>query len=138
MNQRTTTLSIHTRRRGLVEITREIRAWTAQQPVATGLLTVFIRHTSASLLIQENADPDVLADLADALERFAPRAFPYRHKAEGEDDMPAHIKASLSKTHLSVPLVKGKLALGEWQAVYLVEHRDAPHRREVVLYLSGE
>lgn len=138
MRQTTTIFFIETRGRGFHDVTGSVRRWAEGRDMKEGLLTVFIRHTSASLMIQENADPDVLADLADALERFAPRAFPYRHKAEGADDMPAHIKASLSKTHLSVPLQKGKLVLGEWQAIYLVEHRDQPHRREVVLYLSGE
>jgi secondary thiamine-phosphate synthase enzyme len=104
---------------------------------ADGLLTLFIRHTSASLTIQENADPDVLRDLADALDRFAPRKHPYRHDMEGPDDMPAHIRSMLTAASLSIPVVCGRLVLGTWQAIYLVEHRDAPHTREIALHYVG-
>jgi secondary thiamine-phosphate synthase enzyme len=106
--------------------------------IRDGLCTCFIRHTSASLLIQENADPDVLRDLEDFFKRIVPRDAPYRHDTEGPDDMPSHIKSALTATSLSIPLQQGKLALGTWQALYLFEHRDAPHTREVMLHLIGE
>jgi secondary thiamine-phosphate synthase enzyme len=102
------------------------------------LLTLFIRHTSASLTIQENADPDVLRDLLDALEGLAPRDVAYAHDVEGPDDMPAHITSMLTSTSLSVPVSAGRMVLGTWQALYLIEHRDAPHSREVVLHYVGE
>lgn len=139
MHPRTTTLSIRTRKRGLVEITGEIRAWTAQQAMTTGLLTVFIRHTSASLLIQENADPDVQLDLERFFARLVPDGDPlFAHTTEGADDMPAHVRAALTQTHLAIPLVDGALALGTWQGVYVYEHRTRGHVREVVLHLAGE
>ena len=122
---------------GFSDITREVSAWLASVGAADGLLTLFVRHTSASLTIQENADPDVLRDLADALDRLAPRAARYRHTVEGPDDMPAHIRAMLTATSLGVPVVAGRTALGTWQAIYLVEHRDAPHRREIALHFVG-
>jgi secondary thiamine-phosphate synthase enzyme len=104
-----------------------------------GLLTVFIQHTSASLLIQENADPDVVRDLTDYFERIAPENDPhYRHTMEGPDDMPAHIKTALTTTQLSIPLIDGELALGTWQGIYVFEHRSRPHRRMVALHLLGE
>jgi secondary thiamine-phosphate synthase enzyme len=104
-----------------------------------GLLTVFIQHTSASLLIQENADPDVVRDLTDYFERIAPENDPhYRHTIEGPDDMPAHIKTALTTTQLSIPLIDGELALGTWQGIYVFEHRSRPHRRMVALHLLGE
>ena len=139
MRQRTTTLSIRTHGRGLVEITSQLRAWTAQQAMTMGLLTAYFRHTSASLLIQENADPDVQADL----ERFFSRLVPdgdrlFAHTTEGPDDMPAHVRAALTQTHVSIPLIDGTLALGTWQGVYLYEHRVRGHEREVVLHLAGE
>ena len=123
----------------LFDLTGQISAWVARQRIAVGLLTVFVRHTSASLVIQENADPDVLRDLQDFFARVAP-AEPslYRHRAEGPDDMPAHIKAVLTQTSLSIPVLDGKPALGTWQAIYLFEHRDVSHRREIVLHLIGE
>ena len=138
MRQAQTTLSVKTSGPGLVEITRPVADWVEEQDLTQGLLTVFIRHTSASLLIQENADPDVLADLTDAYARLAPKDGPYRHSAEGPDDMPAHIKAALSQTSLSIPLLDGRLALGTWQGVFVFEHRDRPHTRQVVLHLAGE
>ena len=125
--------------RGLHEVTGEVRQWAEGQGLRTGLLTLFIRHTSASLLIQENADPDVLADLDSFLTRLVPedRSL-YRHNAEGPDDMPSHIRAALTQTHLSVPLVESRLALGTWQGIYIFEHRHAPHRRVMCLHLIGE
>lgn len=125
--------------RGLVEITPEVNRWVAEQRIATGLLTLFCRHTSASLLIQENADPDVGGDLETYFERIAPEEpGRYVHDAEGPDDMPAHIRAALTQVHLSIPVASGRLALGTWQGIYLFEHRRARHRREVVLHLIGE
>ncbi len=104
----------------------------------TGLLTVFCRHTSASLLIQENADPTVRTDLEAFFDRLAPQAGPYRHNSEGPDDMPAHLKTALTQVQLSIPLVSSELALGTWQGIYLFEHRTRPHRREIVLHLIGD
>lgn len=112
-------------------------AWLRSINACDGLLTLFIRHTSASLTIQENADPDVLRDLVDALARAAPREGGYRHAMEGPDDMPAHIKSMLTATSLGVPVDGGVMVLGTWQAIYLIEHRDAPHRREIVLHYVG-
>ena len=107
--------------------------------IADGLLTCFIRHTSASLVIQENADPDVLADLEDFMRGLAPRETgAYRHTAEGPDDMPSHIRAALTATSISIPVQRGELALGTWQGLYLFEHRDARHQREVLLHLIGD
>jgi len=132
-------LSLPARGPGLHEVTREVTAWLAQQPVRDGLLTVFVRHTSASLLIQENADPDVQRDLESFFGRLVPEdSRLYRHTAEGPDDMPAHIKGALTQTQLSIPVSDGRLALGTWQGIYLFEHRHAPHRRELALHLIGE
>jgi len=131
-------LRIDTPGAGLHEITREVAAWTAGQAMATGLLTLFCRHTSASLLIQENADPDVARDLQDYFAALAPESAAYRHQDEGPDDMPAHLRAALTQVQLSIPLVAGRLALGTWQGIYLFEHRRRPHRREVVLHLIGD
>ena len=133
----THTLVFETRGPGFTDITGEIGTWLHDEGVREGLLGVFIAHTSASLTIQENADPDVLRDLADALERVAPREHPYRHASEGSDDMPAHIKSMMTSTSLSIPVQEGRMALGTWQGVYLVEHRDAPHRRRVTLTFLG-
>ncbi|MEE8259764.1 MAG: secondary thiamine-phosphate synthase enzyme YjbQ [Nitrospinaceae bacterium] len=139
MKQATHEISVKTRGRGLVNINDEIISWVHAQGMTTGLLTVFIRHTSASLVVQENADPDVLRDLSAFLDRLVPDGDPqYRHSSEGDDDMPAHIRSALTQTQISVPLVKGRLTLGTWQDIYLFEHRTAPHRRQVVLHLSGE
>ena len=139
MTQFTHRLQVATRGKGLYSITKEIGSWTAMQGLRTGLLTVFIQHTSASLTIQENADPDVVRDLNEFFERLVPEdASWYRHTAEGPDDMPAHIRAALTPAQLSVPLVDGSLALGTWQGIYLFEHRASPHRRSVVLHLAGE
>ena len=131
------TLSVDTRGPGLVMITEKAGAWLSDIQAGDGLLTLFIRHTSASLLIQENADPDVHVDLVNALDRLAPRNIPYAHDVEGPDDMPAHIKSALTETSLSVPVRSGRMALGTWQGIYVVEHRDRPHRREVVLHYLG-
>jgi len=138
MRQAAHTLAVATRGPGLVEITSAVAAWVADQGMAMGLLTLFCRHTSASLLIQENADPDVARDLEDYFARLAPPDRAYRHQDEGPDDMPAHLRAALTQTQLSIPLVGGRLALGTWQGIWLFEHRDRPHRREVVMHLLGD
>jgi len=139
MKQATHTLTVRTSHRGLVEVTKAVADWLSEQEVATGLLTLFCRHTSASLLIQENADPDVLGDLETFFERIAPEEpGRYRHHAEGPDDMPSHIRAALTQAQLSIPVAGGKMALGTWQGVYLFEHRRRPHEREIVLHLIGE
>jgi len=130
-------IEVATRGQGLVDVTRTIVDWVSVQGIGEGLLTVFCRHTSASLLIQENADPDVLADLKDFFARIAPPGAGYRHDTEGPDDMPAHIRAALTQTQLSIP-VSGVPMLGTWQGIYLFEHRAAPHRRELVLHLIGQ
>ena len=132
-------LRVPTRGQGLYEITGPIEAWVAGQRLRTGLLTVFVQHTSASLVVQENADPDVVRDLEDFFARLAPEEDPsYRHTIEGSDDMPAHIRAALTLTQLSVPILEGRLALGTWQGIYLFEHRARSHTRSVVLHLLGE
>jgi secondary thiamine-phosphate synthase enzyme len=138
MRQAFHTISVATRGKGLVEITRPVAAWLSEQGFANGLLTAYCRHTSASLLIQENADPDVRTDLEAYFERIAPEDGPYVHDAEGPDDMPGHIRTALTQTHLSIPFESGRLALGTWQGVYLFEHRRAPQRREVRLHAIGE
>jgi secondary thiamine-phosphate synthase enzyme len=130
-------LTVATTGPGFTDLTRDVAAWLSSIRAADGLLTLFIRHTSASLTIQENADPDVLRDLADALDRMAPRTHPYRHDTEGPDDMPAHIRSMLTATSLSVPVLGGKATLGTWQAIYLIEHRDKPHSREIALHYVG-
>jgi secondary thiamine-phosphate synthase enzyme len=132
-------LTVATRGKGLYEITREIAQWINGASVKEGLLTVFVQHTSASLLIQENADPDVVHVLNVFFSRVAPEDNRlYRHTIEGPDDMPAHIRAALTATHLSIPVERGRMALGTWQGVYLFEHRTVPHRRSVVLQLLGD
>jgi len=131
------TLGVETRGPALTEVTGEIRTWLGEVGAADGLLTLFIRHTSASLLIQENADPDVHVDLIEALERLAPRDRSYVHDTEGPDDMPAHIKSALTATSLSIPVRAGVIQLGTWQGIYVAEHRDRPHRREVALHYLG-
>lgn len=138
MRQATTILSFRTNGSGFLEVTKPVSAWVAAQGMGQGLLTLFICHTSASILVQENADPDVLEDLGQALERLAPRTLPYVHRTEGPDDMPAHIKAALTATSLAIPLIDGRLALGTWQGIYVAEHRDRPHTREVAAHLIGE
>jgi secondary thiamine-phosphate synthase enzyme len=138
VTQFTHTLQIATRGKGLYPFTREVALWVSSLNVSTALLTVFVQHTSASLAIQENADPDVVRDLADFFERLAPENDPrYRHQDEGPDDMPAHIRSALTQTQLTIPVVNGRMALGTWQGLYLFEHRAMPHRRSVVLHLIG-
>ncbi len=139
MKQFVQSLNVETRGKGLSEITGPIVEWVSGLSIETGMLTVYIRHTSASLTIQENADPDVVEDI----ERFFARLVPednrlYRHTAEGPDDMPAHIRTVLTQTHLAVPVVRSRLALGTWQGIYLYEHRRRPHRRTVILHASGQ
>jgi secondary thiamine-phosphate synthase enzyme len=139
LQQTRTTLDIPTRGRGLVEVTRPVTEWVSQSGLREGLLTVFVRHTSASLVIQENADPDVRGDLDRFLARLVPDGDPlFRHRDEGPDDMPAHVRAALTAVQLSIPLADGRLVLGAWQGIYLWEHRTRAHRREVVLHLLGE
>jgi len=135
--QRHTRLEIATRGPSFTDITGDIGHWLSQIGAFQGLLTAFIAHTSASLIIQENADPSVKSDLLSALEKLAPRGASYRHTAEGPDDMPAHIKAMLNSVSLSIPVVGGSVALGTWQGVYVLEHRDNPHCRRVDLQFIG-
>jgi secondary thiamine-phosphate synthase enzyme len=131
-------LEVRTRGKGLYPFTREVAAWVSSTKAETGLLTLFIQHTSASLVIQENADPDVVLDLADFFERIAPENDPrYRHDTEGPDDMPAHIRTALTGTSLSIPVISGRMALGTWQGIYVFEHRSGPQRRSVVLQLMA-
>ncbi|AWJ83303.1 hypothetical protein TSH58p_07030 [Azospirillum sp. TSH58] len=139
MRQAVTTLTTRTRGQGLFEVTEPVARWVAAQGMETGLLTVFCRHTSASLVIQENADPDVRGDL----ERFFKRLVPedpalYDHTMEGPDDMPAHIRSALTTVQLSIPVLEGRMALGTWQGIYLFEHRARPHERTLALHLLGE
>ncbi len=139
LRQASTIFNVETRGRGLVEFTHAVTPWVAQSGFETGLLTLFVRHTSASLLIQENADPDVRADL----DRFFARLVPdgdtlFRHQDEGPDDMPAHIRTALTAVSLTIPLAGGRLVLGTWQGLYLWEHRLRAHRREVAAHLLGE
>jgi secondary thiamine-phosphate synthase enzyme len=139
MRQATEEIEIQTRGKGLYNFTRQVESWVRQQHLETGLLTVFVRHTSASLVIQENADPDVLLDLNDCFTRLVPEDNRlYRHTTEGSDDMPAHIRTALTQTQLSIPVIAGGIALGTWQAVYLFEHRSSRQTRQVVLHLIGE
>jgi secondary thiamine-phosphate synthase enzyme len=139
LRQLDTTLGFDTSGRGLLEITRTLETWVGEIGITTGLLTLFIRHTSASLIVQENAAPEVRADL----DRFMARLVPdgdalFRHRDEGFDDMPAHVRSALTATQLSIPIAERRLVLGTWQGVYVWEHRLKPHRREVALHLIGE
>ena len=139
MRQAHTTLQIQTPGRAFVEITRDVKQWATSSGVADGLLTIYVRHTSASLLLQENADPRVTGDLERFFARLVPDGDPlFEHRAEGADDMPAHVRAALTQTHLSIPVIDGAPALGTWQGIYLVEHRTRAHRRQVVLHVIGE
>lgn len=139
LRQFTTSMIFETRGRGLLEVTRPVTEWVDEAGLATGLVTAFVRHTSASLLIQENADRDVRGDLDRFFARLVPDGDPlFRHRDEGADDMPAHVRAALTAVQLAVPLSDGRLALGTWQGIYLWEHRTRPHRRELVLHLLGE
>lgn len=139
MNITNSHMEIPTREKGFVEVTDLVRVWVGNQDIKTGLLNIFIGHTSASLVIQENADGDVLTDL----ERFFSNLVPegsgkYRHSMEGPDDMPAHIRSALTQTSLSIPIVSGRLGLGTWQGIYVYEHRSRPHSRKLTLTLVGE
>lgn len=139
MRQATGILDFKTRGRGLVEVTARIEAWVRDAQIREGLLTVFCRHTSASVIIQENAAPAVRTDLEAFLDQLAPEdPARYRHDDEGPDDMPSHIKTALTGVSLGIPLIGGRLALGTWQGVYLFEHRRAAHTRQLALHLIGE
>ena len=139
MKQAQGTLTFATNGQGLTEITGEVSRWLGEQGVATGMLCVYIRHTSASLMIQENADDRVMRDMEAFFRKLAPEGPDlYAHKAEGRDDMPAHIKGALTQTSLNIPVTDGRMALGTWQGIFLFEHRTSPKRRDVVLHLSGE
>lgn len=139
MKQARHRLTVRTSGQGLYEVTREVAAWVASQDFEEGLLTLFCRHTSASLTIQENADPDVQRDLQDFFKKLAPEdPRLYRHTTEGPDDMPAHIKSALTNVQLSIPVTGGRMALGTWQGIFLFEHRTHAQDRELVLHLIGE
>jgi len=138
MTHHTRYIEIRTRGKRLYPFTREVAEWVGSTGVETGLLTIFCQHTSASLLIQENADPDVTLDLADFFERLVPENDPhYRHTLEGPDDMPSHIRAAVTQTDLSIPVINRRMALGTWQGIYLFEHRSIPQRRSIVLHLAA-
>ena len=130
-------LTVQTSGRGFVDLTAEVAEFVSDARAREGMVMLFIRHTSASLTIQENADPSVLGDLTMVLDRLAPEDAGWSHDTEGPDDMPAHVKAMLTTTSLQIPIVQGELVLGTWQAVYLIEHRRRPHRREIVLQFVG-
>ena len=139
MRQCSHQIHVPTRGKGLYEITAPVAGWLETLGITTGLLTVFVQHTSASLTVQENADPDVVHDLNTFFSRLVPEDNRlYRHTIEGPDDMPAHIRAALTLTQLSIPVRGGAMALGTWQGLYLFEHRSSPHRRSVILHLLGE
>ena len=139
MKQSEFKFSVSTKGRGIYAISKEVEIWMQSQNISSGLLTLFIPHTSASLLIQENADPDVLKDLDRFFNRLVPDGDPlYDHKSEGPDDMPAHIRSALTQTQLSIPVRNNQMALGIWQGIYLFEHRVCPHNRDVLLHLLGE
>lgn len=131
-------LTIQTTGTGFIDLTREVAAFLGEIRGRDGALTAFIRHTSASLTIQENADPSVLADLMTILDRLAPQQFGWTHDTEGPDDMPAHVRTMLTATSLHVPVLSGRMVFGTWQAIYLIEHRTRPHKREVVLQFIGK
>ena len=139
MRQQVTEFRVAARGKGFYEITDEVVGWVRDAAIATGLLTLHVRHTSASLLVQENADPEVRRDFERFFERLVPQGDPlFRHTCEGPDDMPAHIRSALTSTTLSLPVADGRPALGTWQGIYLYEHRDAPHSRRVAAHLLGE
>lgn len=139
MRQASATIEIPTERQGLLDVTDSVNGWVDRQGMTEGLLTIFCRHTSASLLIQENAAPAARRDLEAYFARIAPEdPSAYAHGDEGPDDMPAHLRAALTQVQLSIPLIGGRLALGTWQGIYLFEHRRAPHRRTLALHLSGD
>ena len=139
MKQAEFQFSVSTKGRGIYAISNKVESWVQNQNICSGLLTLFIPHTSASLLIQENADPDVLEDLDRFFNRLVPDGAPlYDHQAEGPDDMPAHIRAALTQTQLSIPIRNNEMALGIWQGIYLFEHRVHPHTRNILLHLLGQ
>jgi secondary thiamine-phosphate synthase enzyme len=138
MRQASTSITIRTAGKGLTDISRQVLDWAGQQGIGEGLLTLFCRHTSASLLIQENASPAAHRDLVAYFERIAPESDVYEHDDEGPDDMPAHLRAALTQTQLSIPIFGGELALGRWQGIFLFEHRRMPNEREILLHAIGE
>ena len=139
MQQASHKLSTSTSGKGLYNITLEVKLWVTQQKFSAGLLTIFVPHTSASLIIQENADPDVLHDLTMFFQQLVPEDDPnYLHRSEGPDDMPAHIRSALTQTQISIPVNSGTPSLGTWQDIYLFEHRRQPHMRKIHLHLIGE
>lgn len=139
MHQATDQITIPTQGQALYEFTPQLRAFIAQSGIETGLLTVFVRHTSCSLIIQENADPDVQTDMLGFFRRLVPYGMDWLvHTTEGPDDMPAHIKSALTQTSIGIPVVDGQVVFGTWQGIYLFEHRRNPHRRDVVLHIIGE
>ena len=137
MRQAHHTVTVATRGPGLYEVTDALTAFVRGAGIRGGLVTCFVRHTSASLLVQENADPDVRKDLRDFFAWLATAGPRFRHTAEGPDDMPSHVRSALTQTSVGIPLAEGRLALGTWQGLYLFEHRDAPHTREVMLHIIG-
>ena len=138
MRQASYTITVSTHGKGLTEITENVSTHVRDSGISNGLATLFCRHTSASLLIQENAAPAARRDLEAYFERIAPEGGPYEHDDEGPDDMPAHLRAALTQTQLTIPLLDRRLALGRWQGIFLFEHRSARHERQVVLHLMGE
>jgi secondary thiamine-phosphate synthase enzyme len=139
IEQATQSITVTTSGQALYEVTREIADWMNDQSIAEGMFTLYCRHTSASLVIQENADPNVMADLQTFFQMLVPEDFSlYRHRSEGSDDMPAHIKGALTQSSLAIPVSCGRLMLGTWQGIYLFEHRTQPHRRELLLHVIGE
>ena len=137
MEQYIETISLATKEKGLYEITSKISEWLSKQKIKKGLLTIFLQHTSCSLIIQENADPDVKKDLKKFFDQIAPESNNYIHQSEGPDDMPAHIKSSLMQTHLSIPIENNQMVLGTWQGVYIFEHRNKSHNRKIKLHCIG-
>ncbi len=138
MRQASHRVAIEARGKGLTEITGEVARWLAGTDIRTGLLTLFCRHTSCSLVIQENADPDVRTDLEAFFERIAPESGRYIHDAEGPDDMPAHIRTALTQVSLTIPVADGRMVLGTWQGIYVFEHRSSPHKRTIALHVIGD
>jgi len=138
MKQHQATVQIATKGRGFYDATGEVRAVVRAAGIASGLCTIFLRHTSASIVIQENADAAVLRDLARWMDRLAPEGDDYEHDAEGPDDMPSHIRSAVTRSSEAIPIANGALVLGTWQGIYIWEHRRAPHRRELVVHIVGE
>ena len=138
LRQAQTIIEVQASRQGLHDVTREVTSWLAEQDIRSGLLTLFCRHTSASLLIQENAAPAAKRDLEAYFARIAPESASYEHDDEGPDDMPSHLRTALTQTQLTIPVADGRMLFGTWQGVYLFEHRRRPPRRQIVLHLMGE